>query len=360
MRATLALEDGTVFYGNGFGAQTEVIGKVVINTAVVGYQEMMTDPANAGKILVLTYPLIGNYGINPQFNQSGKCWIKGLIIKEASRIHSSWQAKKSFTDFIKEESLPAAESFDTRTLTVHLRNTAEQLGIFSCSGAAQDELLAKLKEFKNIQAKSTLAKLSVDKPVLLESNKTDKIKIAVLDLGVNKGMLKQLEALKAAIELLPFDTAAEDILSRKPAGLIISNGPEEDAGLDKVSANIAGVVGKIPILSVSTGAQVLARALGAEIKSLKLGHRGVNYPVVHPGILKADITAQNHSLIIDEYSLAGIKHVKITGYNLNDKTVEEFESKQLKFLAIQYLPSSPGLGEINPVFEKFYKLVKGA
>ncbi|MFA6349831.1 MAG: glutamine-hydrolyzing carbamoyl-phosphate synthase small subunit [Candidatus Omnitrophota bacterium] len=359
MRATLVLEDGAVFCGNSFGSQAEVVGKVILNTAVVGYQEMMTDPANAGEILALTYPLIGNYGINPQFNESAKCWLRGLVVKESSRIHSSRLAKKSLTDFIKEESLPAVNSLDTRTLAVHLRNNGEQLGILSISESAPEELLARLKQFKLVQPKSMLSRLSVNKPVLLEANKTAKIKIAVLDLGVAASILRQLEALNASVELLPYDTAAEEILGRKPDGLIISNGPEEDVGLSKVSANISGIVGKFPILAISTGAQVLARALGAQTKSLKLGHRGVNYPVAYPGSPKAAITAQNHSLIIDEDSLARIKSIKITGYNLNDKTVEEFESKQLKFLAIQYLPSSPGLGEVNPVIEKFYKSVKG-
>jgi carbamoyl-phosphate synthase small subunit len=358
MRAVLILEDGKSFEGESVGGTGEVIGEVILNTAVVGYQEMMTDPANAGKILVLTYPLIGNYGIAPKFNESNKVWLSGLVIKEKSKMYSNWQARMSFDDFIKRENLVTISEVDTRTLAVHLRNKGEMLGIISTKDFEAKTLLAKLDAFRKKPKEALLLRTSVTKPKHIGCGRA-KYKVAVLDLGITNSIIRQLEALGFSITLLPYNTPSQEILRNKPKGLIISNGPEEDSGLKDVVNNLKPIIGKLPILGISTGHQVLAQALGAKITKMKLGHRGVNYPIQNPKSFKGEITVQNHSYVADMDSLNKIKDIKITGFNLNDRTVEEMESKKLKILGVQYIPSSPGLDEVNPAFKKFAKMLGG-
>ena len=357
MKAILMLEDGKSFTGETLGGGGEKIGEVIFNTAVVGYQEMMTDPANAGKILVLTYPLIGNYGCAPKFNESKEVWLAGLVIKEKSRIFSNWQAKESFDDFIQRHNLLTLTGVDTRTLAVHLRQKGEMLGIISTHNLEAKELLAKINEFrKNLRA-SLLPKISVGKARHLGKPKPKAKKIVILDLGVTNSILKQLEALGLAVTIAPYNTSAMEILGFKPSGLIISHGPEEDVGLEGVIPNLEALIGKLPILGISTGHQVLARALGAKITKLKLGHHGVNYPVYNPAVYKGEITVQNHSYVVDTDSLNKIKHIKIAAFNLNDRTVEEFESKKLKLMGVQYIPASPGFAEVNSALKKFIKML---
>ncbi|PIP21131.1 MAG: carbamoyl phosphate synthase small subunit [Candidatus Omnitrophica bacterium CG23_combo_of_CG06-09_8_20_14_all_40_11] len=356
MKAILMLEDGKSFAGEGLGVEGEKIGELILNTAVVGYQEMMTDPANGGKILILTYPLIGNYGVAPKFNESKNVWLAGLAIKEKTRIFSNWQAKSSFDDFIKEQNLVTISEVDTRTLAVHLRQKGEILGIISTKNFEVKELLAKINDFKKKPAESLLPKISVSKPLHRGKEKA-KYKIAVLDLGITNSIIRQLETLGCAITLLPYNTPSQEILRTKPKGLIISNGPEEDAGLKEVVNNIKPLINKLPILGISTGHQILAQALGAKITKLKLGHRGVNYPIHNPATYKGEITVQNHAYVVDTDSLNKIKEIKITGYNLNDRTVEEIESKKLKIIGTQYYPASPGFNEASDVFKRYIKML---
>lgn len=356
MKAILVLEDGKAFSGKTAGSSGEAVGEVIMNTAVVGYQEMMTDPANAGKILVLTYPLIGNYGIAPKFNESKKVWLAGLVIKEKSRIYSNWQAKESFDDFVKREHLPVASEVDTRTLAVYLRQKGAMLGIISTTNFEPKELLAKIDAFRKKPAQSLLPEISVAKLTQAGRAKA-KHRVAVLDLGVAQSIIHQLEALGLSLAIFPYNATAQEILKIKPAGLIISGGPEDDPALGEVSANIKPLIKQLPIMGIAAGHQVIAAALGAKITKLKVGHRGVNYPVHNPVSYKGEITAQNHGRVVDVDSLNKIKEVKITGYNLNDRTVEEMESKKLKILGLQYSPASPGLGEVNPAFKKFIKML---
>jgi carbamoyl-phosphate synthase small subunit len=358
MKAVLMLEDGKTFSGQGFGACTERIGKVILNTGVVGYQEMVTDPANAGRLLVLTYPLIGNYGTAEKFNESKKVWAAGLIIKESSRMYSNWQAKTSLEKFAKDKGLFVLQGIDTRTLAVHIRQKGEMLGIISGACPPAKELSAKLDAFRSRAADSVLPQISVGKPVVLSAAKPRRKKIAVLDIGVTQSVLRQLGSLGFCLTVLPYNTRPADILDLKLHGLIISGGPEEDPGLEVAVDTARSLIGMIPLMGIGAGHQVIARALGAKITRLKLGHRGVNYPVHNPGSQKGEITAQNHGLVVDAEALNRIKQVNITGYNLNDHSVEEIESKALRLLGVQYEPAAPGFDQINTAFVKFEKMIK--
>jgi len=354
MNGKLVLENGNCYEGISIGIDGERIGEVVLNTAVVGYQEMMTDPANAGKILVLTYPLIGNYGVTAKFNESRKCWIEGLVIKEASRIYSNWQAEGSFEDFIKKEKVSTLSDVDTRTLAVDIRDNGEMLGIISTEKAARKEdLLKKLKNHK--YRKNFIKEISVKKPVEIKANNSGP-NIAVLDLGMLNSLNVQLTTLGCNITLLPYDTSVEQILKISPDGLIISGGPENDESLGRISETVKALLGKVPIFGISTGHEVIALALGAKLKRLVIGHHGVNYPVKGANSLKGEITVQNHSFVVDESSIKTRKDVTISLRNINDDTIEAMESKTLKFISTQYYPSSPGFNETNEAFGRFLNM----
>lgn len=357
MKAILCLEDGKSFNAESdFG--TECFGEVIINTAVVGYQEMITDPANAGKILVFTYPLIGNYGCAPKFNESPKAWVSGLVMKEKSKVYSNWQAKFSLDDFLKTQNKLAIYRLDTRTLTVHLREKGPLVGIISTQEFDTQKLLDKINKFKQQERKSLLPEVSVKK--LRHLGKNGGKKIAVLDLGITLGLVGQLERLGFSLTVFPYHASVKQILAIKPKGLVLSSGPENDCGLETVAVNIKPLLGKLPILGVATGGQVLAVAFGAQLIRLKLGHRGVNYPIARPGTFKGEITAQNHGYVIDHNSLLKLKEIKVTAYNLNDHTIEEIESRKLKMIAVQYNPVSAGFNQVHPVLIKFSQLIKPA
>lgn len=356
MKAILMLEDGKSFTGEAIGLKGEKVGEVITNTAVVGYQEMMTSPANTGKILVLTYPLIGNYGCAPKFNESDNVSLSGLVIKEKSRIFSNWQAEESFEDFIKRNKLITLFGVDTRTLAVHLRQKGSMFGVISTNCFDAKELLLKIANFRKNKPARLIAEISTK--TKKELGPKGKKRIALLDLGVTNSVIRQLESLGLSLTILPYDSSAEEILKLKPAGLIISDGPEEAPELEEAAKNLKPLVGKLPMLGIGTGNLVLASIFGAKTRKLKTGHRGVNYPVQNPAFSKGEITFQNHAYVIDPASLLKVKGVKITGYNLNDRTVEEIESKKLRILGVQYLPVSPGFEEINGVFKRFMKMLK--
>jgi len=357
MRAILMLEDGKIFPGLAIGGPGEAVGEVIFNTAVVGYQEMLTDPANANKILVFNYPLIGNYGVAPKFNESKNIWLSGLVIKESSRIVSNWQAKSSLIELLKEKRLPVLNAADTRTIVVHLRQKGQMLGIISTHTADPKVLTSKIADFKKKAGASLLPKISAHKIIPFAKNKAGRKRIAILDLGVTNSILRQLEALDFSLSILPYNTTAEDILRLKPQGLIVSSGPEEDPGLKDTVLNLKPLIGSLPILGISTGHQVLAAALGAKITKMRLGHHGVNYPMHNAKSFKGEITVQNHSWAVNAESLNKIKEIKITGYNLNDRSVEEMESKKLRLLGVQYYPLSPGFDQVNEVFKRFSKML---
>lgn len=354
MKARLVLEDGSLFEGISIGANAEKIGEVVLNTAVVGYQEMLTDPTNAGKILVLTYPLIGNYGVAKKFNESRRCWLSGLVIKESSRIHSNWQAEGSFEDFLKKEGLIAISDVDTRTLAVTIRDKGEMLGIISTKESTKEELLSTLRNYRKGPI-DAIKNISVKKPVEIKG-KPSGAKIAILDLGMAYSFMKQLSTMGCNITLLPYDTAAKDIVSLKPDGLIISNGPENDAAIPEIAGTVKELLGKIPIMGISTGHEIIGIALGAKLIKMKIGHHGGNYPVKPPDSFKGDISVQNHSYMIEDDSIKSKKNVTVTLRNINDNSIEEMESKQLKFISIQYNPVSPGFDEVNEAFKRFLKV----
>ncbi len=356
MKAVLVLEDGSSFEGVSTAVAGEKIGQVILNTAVVGYQEMMTDPSNAGKILVLTYPLIGNYGAAKKFYESRKCWLAGLVIKESSRISSNWQSEMTFADFLKKEEVLSIADVDTRTVATTIRDKGEMYGIISTESFNKTELVSKIKEFKERGLPNYIKEISVKKPVDTGSLPGGP-KITVLDMGMLASFTKQLNNLGCSVTLVPYDTDAKAILAMRPDGIIISNGPEEDENIHRITDTVKALLGKVPILGISSGHEILGLALGADRKKMSIGHHGVNYPIKGEDSYKGEITVQNHSYILDDGGLKSRKDVSVTMRNVNDNTIEEMGSKSLKFISVQYYPSSPGFDEPNNVFLRFLKML---
>jgi carbamoyl-phosphate synthase small subunit len=356
MSAIFMLEDGTSFAGISLGVFGERVGEVVLYTGVVGYQEMMTDPTNAGKILVFTYPLIGNYGVADKFNESRKCWIAGLILKEQSRIYSNWEAREAFPHFLQEQDVVAVGEVDTRTLAVKIRDEGQMLGILSTEEAPKAALLKKLKTYRKSPTRDFISQMSVDQMFEFKGNGSGPL-IAVLDLGVFNSFLEQLKALGCRILLLPHHANSQEIFNLKPDGVIVSSGPEEDQALPRVTETVSRLLGKLPLLGISTGHEVIARALGGKLKKMKVGHHGANYPVVSSSSHKGHITFQNHSFVVDEETVRDRSDLEVTLRNLNDQSVEEMESKPLRMISTQYYPVSPGAGEIHGVFRRFLAML---
>ena len=355
MKALLVLEDGKSFSGEALTAG-ESVGEITVHTPVVGYQEMLTDPANAGKMLVLAYPLIGNYGVAPKFNESKAGWPAGLVIKEKSRMYSNWQAKESLDDFLQRGKIVTLVGVDTRTLAVHVRQKGEMAAVISTRCTDVGELLNRIKAYRSLKKESLLPNISV-KRIERITQKKSRYNIAILDIGITHSVIAQLERAGCAVTLLPHTTPPQDIIKLKPKGLIVSNGPEDDSGLGDVQKTVSALIQKFPILGISTGHQVLARALGAKVVKMRVGHHGANHPVLNPASFKGEITAQNHSHVVDIDSINKIKNVKVTGFHLNDRTIEEFESKKLKVLGIQYYPACPGFEEVNASLRRFMRML---
>ncbi len=354
MKAILALENGSVYKGRSIGVEGERSGWITFYTGVVGYQEVMTNPANAGKIIVMTYPLIGNYGAAKKFNETKKCWINCMVIKEKSRIISNWQAEESFSDFLKRKKVLAMDGVDTRTLMLELRDDGEQFGIFSTLDFNASALKRKIKKAKN-EEPDFIKKISVKEITDLSHRG---LRTVILDIGVTNSFLIQLKSLGCQVKLLPYNIGCSDLLKLSPKCLIISEGPEKDKNLPIVINTVQQLLGKIPMFGLGTGCQVLAMAMGAKTERMPLGHHGLNYPVLKPDSLKGEITVQNHSYKIDEDSLKE-KNVEITWRNINDQSVEGIRNRKLKVFGCQFYPASLGPGEANPVLKEFIDKIKG-
>ncbi|MBU0687270.1 MAG: glutamine-hydrolyzing carbamoyl-phosphate synthase small subunit [Candidatus Margulisbacteria bacterium] len=322
-KAILVLEDGTTFKGTSFGAEGEVAGEVVFNTQVVGYQEILTDPAYRGKLVSMGYPLIGNYGINDRCNESNKTHASALIVKENSRIYSNWQAKESLADFMKKNNVIGIEGIDTQAVTVYIRDNGEMRGIVSTTDFDKDCLVKKAKAYAVPDLVKEVQHLKI-------KSQDAKAKTIIINLGVNNSTLAKYP--DAAV--VSYNTTAEDILAKKPSQVVISSGPGDPTRLTKTVEEVKKLIGEIPIYGIQNGACVLALALGCTVSKMKVGHHGVNYPVVDPKTGNGEISMQNHSFGVDQVSTK----VKVVHENLNDKTIEKFQTKDGQCVGTLYFP----------------------
>jgi carbamoyl-phosphate synthase small subunit len=364
MKARLILSDGTEFEGISLGAMGTGIGEVVFNTAMMGYQEIITDPSYHFQLVTMTYPQIGNYGVNPKDFESRRIYAAGLIIREYSPVVSHWQATKSLDEYLKYYDVVGISDIDTRQLTRHLRDQGAQMGMITTSDEFLEVLLERLKTGKQLVgsdiAKEVTTEENYEWPMDEESrdDRQLKFKVAVYDFGVKFSILRALYQHGCELRVFPAHASAADVLAWNPDGIFLSNGPGDPEPVDYAVNTVQNLLGKKPIFGICLGHQILGLALGGRTTKLKFGHHGANHPVRYLPTGAVEITSQNHGFIVDADSLPS-NEVEITHINLNDQTLEGFRHKNLPAFSVQYHPeSAPGPRDSRYLFENFINAMK--
>lgn len=349
MEGYLVLEDGSVWEGRYLGQPKKAGGEVVFNTSMTGYQEILTDPSYRGQIVVLTYPLIGNYGINYTDSQSNSIHVRGLLIKESCPHPSNWQSAKTLAQFLDEHGIPALEQIDTRALTRHLRQSGTMKGIIVPEGTALKEALDELAKLPAISDQDLVREVTCPRPYTLAGGPET---VAVLDLGVKKSILASFLSLGFTVTVLPALTPAQEILSLRPAGVLFSNGPGDPKTATYAVETGRQLIGELPLWGICLGHQILALALGADTYKLPFGHRGSNHPVKDLRTGRIYVTSQNHGYAIRAGTLP--QDNVISHLNLNDGTIEGISIEELRLVSVQYHPEgSPGPTDSAYIFEQF-------
>ena len=372
-KAILILEDGSVYEGHSFGAETTAYGEVVFNTSMTGYQEMLTDPSYAGQILVSTYPLIGNYGINESDFESRQIQVRGFAVREYCSQPSHWQSTRTLHEFLLAGGIPGISGIDTRALTRHLRSSGVMMGILS-SEMTMEEASKELKSLPRYDVTDFVHQVSTEKAYEWQSNAPatvtlpslslrgasatkQSLKILVIDYGLKYNILRILSQLGCQASAIPCTASAKDVLALNPDGIVLSPGPGDPALLGDITDTVRELIGRKPIMGICLGHQLIGKALGAQTFKLKFGHRGGNHPVRDLATGRVYITAQNHGYAIDADTLKG--GLEVSHINLNDGTVEGLRHRDLPILSIQYhSEASPGPWDNRYLFERFLEMVK--
>src|SRR5215212_4775659 len=367
--AKLALEDGTVFNGHAFGASGTTEGEVVFNTSMTGYQEILTDPSYAGQIVTMTYPLIGNYGINRQDMESKRPHVAGFIVKELAPAYSNYRADLSLDEYLKQNNIVAIAGIDTRALTRKLRISGAMRGVVTSEILDDAQLVDRAKHGAQMEGADWVKAVMPREDYAWDQDlgdwsigrveHGDGLHVVALDCGAKTNILRHLAERGVKITVLPPDTTAEEILKHNPDGLFVSNGPGDPAALDYAVKPLLGTLkAKLPTFGICLGHQLLSRAIGAKTYKLKFGHRGGNQPVKNLDTGRVEITSQNHGFAVEPRSLEASGGV-ITHVNLNDQTVEGFRHKDLPVFSVQYHPeASPGPHDAGYLFDAFVEMMK--
>lgn len=355
-KTKLVLEDGLVFTGNHFGAAGEMDGEIIFNTGMTGYQEVLSDPSYKGQIVTMTYPLIGNYGIAGDDNESARLYLTGFVVRERSKIASNWRAKDELDSFLEKNGVIGIEGIDTRSLTKHIRLRGAMKAVISTEDLDDKSLVEKAKESPGLIGRDLVKEVTVDKPY--EWNDRGRYKVAVIDCGVKYNILRELANLNCHVIVVPAFAKSQEILALKPDGLLLSNGPGDPAGVPYVSQTVRELIGKIPIFGICLGHQMLGIAFGGKTYKLKFGHHGCNHPVKDLRTGKILITVQNHGFCVDMKMIK--KDVEETHINLNDGTCEGLRHKELPIFAVQFHPeAAPGPHDAKYLFGEFIKMMEG-
>ena len=336
-KAWLILEDGSEFEGNSFGHETEVLGEIVINTSMGGYQELLTNPSSSKQLVAITYPTIGNYGVNSDDAESDKIHAAGLIVGEYSKTYSNFRATKSLQDYLNDEKTAAIEDIDTRKLTHLIREKGTmRAGIFFDKKNAID----RLKSFA-LDNEDIASGVSCKAKYKFGENKSSNTELAVFDFGVNKGLLRLLNNSQFNITVYPSNTPLHEVINDGAKGIVLSGGPGNPEAIPYSMALAADIMKeKIPCLGIDLGHLILSLGLGGKIYKLKFGHRGANHPVKNTETGNAEITCQNHGFAVDADSIKSNSDVEVTHINLNDGTIEGIRHKALPIFSVQYLPEA--------------------
>lgn len=361
MKGILALEDGTVFEGEGFGAAGECFGEAVFNTSLSGYQEVLTDPSYCSQIVTMTYPLIGNYGVNEADVESSRVQVAGFVVKELCPYPSNFRSQGSLGDYLRESGVTGVCGIDTRKLTRRLRIGGAMKSVIWAGEKAPSasDLVDKAKAWKGLADVDIVKNVTCAKPYEWEPSKNGhRYNVVAYDFGVKFNILRILKSLGCKITVVPASTTAQQALAYKPDGIFLSNGPGDPAAVTYAIETIRQLLGKLPVFGICLGHQLLGLALGAKTYKLKFGHRGANHPVKNLETGGIAITSQNHGFCVDVESLASAG-VKMTHVNLNDHTCEGLSDKANRMFCVQYHPeASPGPHDSGYLFKQFIEMME--
>jgi carbamoyl-phosphate synthase small subunit len=382
MKAILALADGRIFDGTGFGAEGEVVGEVVFNTSMTGYQEILTDPSYEGQLVAMTYPEIGNVGINPEDVESRQPFVRGFIVKNYTARPSNWRAAQPLHDYMRAHGIVGIEGIDTRSLVRHLRDHGAQEGVISTASADGRALVARAQASPGIVGKDLVREVTCAEaydwdqgmwrleggyrtraPARAAGKRKGKgtfrspgFFVVAYDYGIKLNILRNLAEAGCRVRVVPAMTPAEEVLAMNPDGIFLSNGPGDPDAVPYAKDNVRKLVGKKPVFGICLGHQIMGLALGGKTYKLKFGHHGGNQPVMDLTTGKVEITAQNHGFAVDADSLKGA--AEVTHLNLNDHTVEGLAHRELPIFSVQYHPeSSPGPHDADYLFKRFTELM---
>ena len=355
--ATLLLEDGTIFKGYALGAIGTTTGELCFNTSMVGYQEILTDPSYNRQIILMTYPQIGNYGINSNDIESRKIQASGLIIKDISYYPSNYQSEKPLDQYLIDNNIVGIYGIDTRSLTKHLRNNGAMNAIISSKIMDDKKLLEKLDATPSMEGLNLVENVTCSKSYQYEINSQNQFKVAAIDYGIKSNILKLLNEHNCNVTIFPANVTNDEINNFKPDGIFLSNGPGDPSAVDYAIKCIQSLIGMYPIFGICLGHQLLALALGAKTFKLKYGHRGSNHPVKNLSNNKIEITSQNHGFAVSKDNLPN--DITVTHINLNDNTIAGISNVDMKAFSVQYHPeSSPGPHDSEYLFQLFTKLME--